>query len=286
MLFSIVRLVPKKFHRIIHFSYKLWRNFIRSNGLASCSSLAYTFLLAFIPFSISIASLSTWLPISNALIYNVEHYFFSQYIPQSGNQIYNLFQFSFKHTGRLSIFSFISLIVTCYGMMFSVEQHIHRMWHIKRQRKFISSISIFTGFFIVGTIFIYVMAYFTEFILNNIKSGVVFQYIGTFSAHIVTVFSFVSLYKFIPSVKVRWIHAIIAGVIASTAFIFLQLAFSLSMNYLQKDYELLYGSLAMLPIFLLWIYFSVFILLLGAQIIYVLRTAPSKHRIMGSVSYG
>jgi uncharacterized BrkB/YihY/UPF0761 family membrane protein len=44
------------------------------------------------------------------------------------------------------------------------------------------------------------------------------------------------------------------------------------MNYLQKDYELLYGSLAMLPIFLLWLYLSVLILLLGAQVIYVMRT--------------
>ncbi|TXJ02872.1 MAG: YihY family inner membrane protein [Neisseriales bacterium] len=285
MLFKVMRILPKRFIQIINFNHKVWRNFVKSNGLSSCSSLAYTFLLAFIPFSVSIASLSTWLPVSEHIVFNVERYFFSQYIPQSGNQIYDLFQFSFKHTGHLSMLGLISLIVTCYAMMFSVEQHIHQMWHLRRQRKIILSLSLFTGFFIGGTIFVYIVAYFTEFINNNVKSESFFiQHIGTFSANIITMFSFISLYKFIPSVKVKWLHSIVAGTSASLAFIFLQLGFGLSMNYLQKDYEQLYGSLAMLPIFLLWLYLSVLILLLGAQIIYVLRTSPSKRKISGSIS--
>ena len=285
MLLKVMRILPKRFIQGVYFNHRVWRNFVKSNGLSSCSSLAYTFLLAFIPFSISIASLSSWLPISERLVFNVERYFFSQYIPQSGNQIYNFFLFSFKHTGRLSILGFISLIVTCYGMMFSVEQHIHQMWHLKRQRRIVLSLSIFTGFFIGGTVFVYTMAYFTQFILDHVESGsFLFYHIGSLSAHVVTMFSFISLYKFIPSVKVKWWHSIIAGTGASLAFIVLQLAFSASMNYLQKDYELLYGSLAMLPIFLLWLYLSVLILLLGAQVIYVLRTRPAKRKISGSVS--
>lgn len=272
MILRIIRKIPERYLKIINFNYKLWDNFSKSNGLSSCSSLSYTFLLAFIPFSISIASLSAWLPVSEQLIHNVEYYFFSQYIPQLGHQVYDLFTFSFSHTKRLSMFGFLSLFTTSYGMMFSVEQHIHSMWHLKRQRRLWLSFFIFSGFFIVGTIFIFIMAYFTEFIQERVTHGMVYRHIGVVSAHVITITSFISLYKFIPSVKVKWSHAVIAGTSASIAFIILQTGLTLSMNYLQKDYELLYGSLAMLPIFLLWLYLSVLILLLGAQVIYVMRT--------------
>ncbi|RTL12000.1 MAG: YihY family inner membrane protein [Neisseriaceae bacterium] len=283
MLLRIIRKVPKKYHKVINFSYKVWGNFSGSNGLSRCSSLAYTLLFAFIPFSISIVSISAWLPVSEEITNNIEYYFFSQYIPQLGHQVYDLFKFSFSHTKRLSIFGFISLFVTSYGMMFSIEQHIHDMWHLKRQRKLIYSFIVFSGFFVVGTIFIFVMAYFTEFVQVRVTHGIVYENMGRVSAHIVTIVSFISIYKFIPSVKVKWLHAIIAGIGAAIAFIILQLGFTASMDYLQKDYELLYGSLAMLPIFLLWLYLSVLILLLGAQVIYVLRTSPAKRKILGSV---
>ncbi len=272
MILRIIRKIPKRYLRVIDFNYKLWDNFIKSNGLGSCSSLSYTFLLAFIPFSISIVSLSAWLPVSEQLIHNVEYYFFSQYIPQLGHQVYDLFTFSFSHTKRLSMFGFISLFVTSYGMMFSVEQHIHSMSHLKRQRRLWLSFLIFSGFFVGGTIFIFIMAYITQFVQERIVHGIIYWHIGIVSAHIVTIVSFISLYKFIPSVKVKWSHAVIAGTCAGIAFIILQYGLSQSMNYLQKDYELLYGSLAMLPIFLLWLYLSVLILLLGAQVIYVMRT--------------
>jgi membrane protein len=275
MILRIIRKIPKKYLKIINFNYKLWDNFSKSNGLSSCSSLSYTFLLAFIPFSISIASLSTWLPVSERLIQNVEYYFFSQYIPQLGHQVYDLFTFSFNQTKRLSMLGFISLFITSYGMMFSVEQHIHSMWHLKRQRRLWQSFFIFSGFFVGGTIFIFIMAYFTEFVQVHVAHGILYQHIGTVSAHIFTIASFISLYKFIPSVKVKLSHAVIAGSFASLAFIILQSGLNFSMHYLQQDYELLYGSLAMLPIFLLWLYLSVLILLLGAQIIYVMRTNPA-----------
>ena len=85
------------------------------------------------------------------------------------------------------------------------------------------------------------------------------------------------MYKFLPSKYVRWLHAIVIGILADVVFCLLQAYFSYSILQLKDEYSLLYGSLAMLPIFMLWLYLSVLILLMGAQIIYVIEL--KKRRI-------
>ena len=119
------------------------------------------------------------------------------------------------------MFGFLSLFITSYGMMFSVEQHIHSMWHLLRQRRLWLSFIIFSGFFVVGTIFIFIMAYFTEFIQERTTHVMAYRHIGAVSAHVITITSFISLYKFIPSVKVKWSHAVIAGTSTGITFILL-----------------------------------------------------------------
>lgn len=269
--------IPKWGYGSFSFLFKVWSNFQKSGGITCCSSLSYTLLLAFIPFSISMASISSWLPISNSLVNDVQLYFFSKFIPQSGHQIYDLFRSSFKHSSRLSILGALSLLGTCYGMMFTVEQHIHQMWQIKRQRSLIRSLLLFTGFFIGGPLLVYSIAVVVEFFQLTIRDEVINQILAMFAGNLVTLLSFVFIYKFLPSKTVRWKHAIGAGVLAGVAFACLQAYFSYSMRHLQEEYYLLYGSLAMLPVFLLWLYLSVLILLMGAQIIYVIelkKTVP------------
>lgn len=270
--------VPKWGYTSFSFLFKVWVNFQKSGGLTCCSSLSYTLLLAFIPFSISMASISTWLPISNSLINDVQIYFFSKFIPQSGHQIYDLFRLSFKHSSRLSILGLLSLLGTCYGMMFTVEQHIHQMWHIKRQRSLIKSLLLFTCFFIGGPLLVYTIALGVEFLQMIIQNEEINLMLAMLAGNLVTLLSFILIYKFLPSKAVRWKHAIGAGSLAGFAFACLQAYFSYSMRHLQEEYYLLYGSLAMLPVFLLWLYLSVLILLVGAQIIYVIELTPPRRR--------
>jgi membrane protein len=155
--------------------------------------------------------------------------------------------------------------------MFTVEQHIHHMWQIKRQRSLINSLLLFTGFFLAGPLLVYFVALIVEFLDLFVIDPNLRRYIAFLAANLVTLISYIIIYKFLPSKPVRWRHAIGAGSLAGIAFGVLEQYFSYSMLQLKEEYSLLYGSLAMLPIFMLWLYLSVLILLMGAQIIYVLE---------------
>jgi len=75
------------------------------------------------------------------------------------------------------------------------------------------------------------------------------------------------MYLVIPNTKVRFINALIAGVIAGTAFQLFQFMYIHGQVYLSR-YNVVYGSFAAIPLLLLWLQISCLIVLLGAEISY------------------
>ncbi len=72
-------------------------------------------------------------------------------------------------------------------------------------------------------------------------------------------------YKFLPSpsANVSWKSALVGGVVAASAFELVKKVLSV---YLLKPNTSLYGELGNLIVFVLWIYYSMMILLLGAEV--------------------
>ena len=82
--------------------------------------------------------------------------------------------------------------------------------------------------------------------------------------------SFALFYKLMPNTQVHWRAASIAGIVGGTLWLLLNIlnAFQLSKVVSMSR---IYGTLALIPIFLLGLYFSWLILLFGAQVSYALQ---------------
>jgi membrane protein len=76
---------------------------------------------------------------------------------------------------------------------------------------------------------------------------------------------FVLVYLFMPNTRVRLKSAVLAGVVAGTAFQIVHWAY-LHFQIFAVRYSAIYGSFAALPLFLLWLQVSWLIVLLGAEI--------------------
>ena len=121
------------------------------------------------------------------------------------------------------------------------------------------------------------------FVLSN--SAVVFaaNYLAQwihFSVHLILIqllpyclfwlfFSF--LYYYLPNIKVRPASAFTGGIIAGTLYLFLQWGYILFQLH-ASSYGAVYGSFAALPLFLIWLQLSWFLLLFGAEISYAHQT--------------
>ena len=76
---------------------------------------------------------------------------------------------------------------------------------------------------------------------------------------------FTLIYMIMPNTRVRFNGALLAGVIAGSAYQVLQAAY-IHFQIIVAKYNAIYGSFAALPLFLLWLQISWFIVLIGAEI--------------------
>ncbi len=78
------------------------------------------------------------------------------------------------------------------------------------------------------------------------------------------------VFKIVPNVRVRWIPAAVAGLVTGTCWLLLQWVF-LKFQIGLAQANAVYGSLAFIPLFLFYIYFSWTILLWGGELCFGLQ---------------
>ncbi|HPM76473.1 MAG TPA: YhjD/YihY/BrkB family envelope integrity protein [bacterium] len=102
---------------------------------------------------------------------------------------------------------------------------------------------------------------------------------------LLTVFAFFLMLYVIPATKVKMKSALIGGLIGGTLWEFAKVGFS---NYVARSitYNAIYGSLALIPFFLVWLYLTWIIVLLSVESSYVHHNFRSLilHRVFTNLS--
>lgn len=260
----------------INFILRIVYNFYKTSGTTRAGSLSFTMLLSFIPFTITMAGIFTgishWLPISSAYIGKIERYVFANYIPHSGIEIYQQVKVFLLQSQELSLIGFLSLIVTTYLMMYALETQLNGLWSASSKFSLLNSLIIHTIFLvssfglaiIISTLSIYSHVFLQSATMNFL--------IDKSLITIVTVLMFTLCYKILPNHSIKISHAFFAALSATIIFNIAKKIFVLYIKYLFVNYHIIYGSLAFIPIFLIWIYVSCLNLLFCAEIIYGLES--------------
>ena len=89
------------------------------------------------------------------------------------------------------------------------------------------------------------------------------------------VMAFTILYTLIPNSRVPWRGGLAGGVVAAALLEVSRLGFSVFVLRL-SSYGHVYGALAGVPIFLLWMYIFWIVVLLGAEVAAVLTAPPDS----------
>ena len=106
-----------------------------------------------------------------------------------------------------------------------------------------------------------------QFILTNpFISRLTFQLLPV----VVLCFTFGLLYMLMPNTKVRWRAAVVGGLVGGILFHLNNLVSVLYVSRVVSNSKI-YGSLALVPVFMIGLYFSWLILLFGAQVAYAFQ---------------
>jgi membrane protein len=167
----------------------------------------------------------------------------------------------------------VLLLWTVIKLLGSIENSFNEIWEIKKDRTLIRKITDYLSIMLTAPIFIILSGAVTV----GIKTGIdnVFSSISVLSplefvllktlAFALIWGMFVFLYMVLPNTKVNFKAAALGGLIATILFELLEWAY-VSSQIGVASYNKIYGSFAALPLFLIWVQYSWFVVLFGAEL--------------------
>ncbi len=159
--------------------------------------------------------------------------------------------------------------VTALTMVMTVDHALNDIWLVRIRRALVQRILIYWALISAGPVLIAASLTLTSMV-TSISFGLMHQLppaIRSALAAAPIVFScvaFTALYIIVPNRRVDWRDALTGGVVASVLAELLSRSFA---SYVSHGSTLtVYGAFAVVPVFLLWVYFSWFTVLFGAAI--------------------
>ncbi len=257
--------------KVSRFGFKVLSDFYHESGLTRSASLAYTTLLAIGPVSIVVISVVSFFPFFDHLIANIEAFIFANFVPHTGEVILNVIEEFQEQAHALPWISFIFMGVTAYLMLSTMENHVNALWGITRRRFLGLSFLIHWGTLIIGPLFLCASLGVSSF-LSSIHWLQIYNFspLLIFLPFLCSFLAYAFLYFTLPNCKVKIRHVCIGAFFAALLFEGAKVGFAFYVP-LVPTYTILYGALAVIPLFLIWLYLSSVIFLLGAQIVNALR---------------
>lgn len=230
--------------------------FIDNNDLLWASALTYTTALSIVPLLVLVFSILKGLGYTDQLAPVVTRYVGS---PDIAAQL-----LSFVHNMKVAALGSIggaTLIITDISLLGTVENALNHSWGVRQGRSYIRK---FTDYLSV-TLVLPVLLVVALTITAGVTESASFLKGFTFIASFVLVWAgYFFLFIFFPNTKVKWPPALMGAFITAILWTIAQWAY-VHFQYGVTSYRAYYGALAAIPVFLVWIYFSWAIVLLGVE---------------------
>ena len=168
------------------------------------------------------------------------------------------------------------LFYTVLMLISTIEDAFNRLWQAPHARPWTRRIINYLGAFVLFPLLLTISTTLFLSTLNHtylsqlkIISTLTSEILGLVP-YVLIIFTFTVIYLLIPNVRVRFVPALIAGIVAGLSFQAFQALYINGVLWISR-YNAIYGSFAAVPLALLWIQLSWIIVLLGAQISYAVQ---------------
>ncbi|MDP8233213.1 MAG: YihY/virulence factor BrkB family protein [Candidatus Saelkia tenebricola] len=259
-------------------------NFTKDKCNLHAAALTFITLLTLIPFLALLFAISKGLGIQNFL----QNIVLEKLALGKQDLFLNIIKY-IKNTNltTLGTTGIIFLFLTVIRLLGSIETVFNSIWEVNAPRRITRKISDYLTVVILCPIFVFLTFTFTATISSNIlvQNLLKFSFINNVYFSIIKFLPFISIwlalsifYMFMPNKKVNLTTGLISGIIAGTIWQIFQWGY-LKFQIGITRYNAIYGTFATLPIFMVWIYFSWIVILLGAELGFVFQNRRNLKNI-------
>ncbi|WP_313318343.1 YihY family inner membrane protein [Stenotrophomonas sp.] len=272
--------------RVTTFARFLWKRFIDDRLFQAAGSLAYTTVFALVPLAIVVFGVLSAFPMFDRWSEALSDYVFSNFVPSAARAAEGyLKQFS-ASAGQLTAAGFIALVVSLLITLNSVEQTFNRIWRVASARPKLTRFLVYWTVLTLGALLaaasLAVSAKVLSLPLFGTTEGRWLADIGLRLTPVLIEFVCVMLiFRVVPHHVVKWRHAVPGALLSVVLLELVKWGMGLYLGSFQS-YQKLYGTVAFVPILLLWIYLSWVAVLLGASLassIAAFRYQPAALRL-------
>ena len=256
-------------HRVATFFAFLWKRFLDDSLFQAAGALSYTTVFALVPlFIVGFGVLSAF-PVFDTWRDNLVDYIFSNFVPSSARAVETyLRQFS-SNAGQLTAAGIVALVISLLITLSSVESIFNRIWRVPTARpkfaRFLVYWTVFTlGALVAATSLALSSRFFALAVFETRPGQWLEQVILAVMPFGIEVVAFATVFKVVPHRTVLWRHAFGGAFLAALLFEGVKWWLGVFLGNF-GSYDKVYGTLAFLPIFMVWIYLGWTTILLGAS---------------------
>lgn len=234
------------------------------------ASLSYTSLIAIVPlFAIGLAIFSAF-PGFNAIKEQFQEFILKNFVPDIGQEISHYFVDFLNATAQMTTIGVIGLAITAILMLSTIENSLNFIFKVYKPRNIKTKITLYWTVITLGPLllgaafslrsYLFTLQKFMPEDLANASFA-----LSDLLPSMITMLVLIMVYVLVPNKKVKISNAVIGAVVAVVLFWFLRKGFGLLI--LQgAAYKTIYGALATLPIFLIWMYLAWAVVIFGAVV--------------------
>jgi len=266
------------------------RDFFADRCLLRASALTYASVLAIVPLLALMFALLKGFGVQNQL-----EPLILEHIAVGSDQIVSQIVAYIDNTnvGRLGLVGLATLLLTVLTLLSNIEKSFNAVWGVEETRSLFRRFADYFSVVTIGPLLILAAISMTSSLQSTalVEALKNYSYVGDLVLFLFKILPFVgmwiaftALYIFMPNTRVRVSSAFVGGVIGGSLWQLAQFGYVHFQVGVSK-YNAIYGTMAALPIFMIWIYLSWLIVLLGLEVSYALQNLGTLRQQIRETSF-
>jgi len=256
--------------------YALHR-FSRDGCFAASGALSYTTLVSLVPLGVIAFGILSAFPNFVEVRQEMLAMAFRNFVPTISEQAAWWFQYFAGSAAQATAIGIIGIAGTGILLLVTVEDQLNALWRVTVPRPWTQRVLAYWTLMTLGPLLIGMSLTLSTYLdtaarraginpdaIHQLASGWP-HFFARLVPFLLELVACTLLYCVIPNCAVRWRDAVRGAAVAAVAIEILKIGFSIYISAM-SSYQAVYGALAGIPIFLLWMYVTWMAVLLGAVV--------------------
>jgi len=248
----------------------------------NAAALTYMSLFALVPLLTVLYTMASAIPAFQGLEIKMQQLMFQHMLPETSADLETYLSDFSRQAKNLTGFGIVFLVVTAVLMLRNIEKAFNLIWRTRENRSTVSSFLIYWAVLSLAPLTIGLALGISGVVTALAVMVEDYDVIGAgamllkLAPLFLTAAGFTLLYVTVPNCRVPIRHAVIGGVAAALAFNLSRGLFTILVQ--GSSITFIYGAFAAVPLFLLWIFLSWNIVLMGGVLVHSLSSYQSSEQ--------